>query len=150
MTAPNRPPKSEAENAAPRARAASPFRASGNPSSTVAWEALEPGMPMSTEVKVSEVGMTATSPTSMARADTGSMPWRKGISSDRPTMPPSPGKIPTTRPSNTPTTRKAMCWACSSVEKASMSASSISPALPCSAHRLASVKEQEHAALAVQ
>lgn len=49
-------------NAADRARAAWPLRASGKPSSTVACEAEEPGIPMSTEENVSDVGTTATIP----------------------------------------------------------------------------------------
>ena len=72
--APSSPPNSDEAKAAARARAACPARASGNPSSTVAWEADEPGIPISTEAKVSEVGITATSPTIMARPDTGSIP----------------------------------------------------------------------------
>ena len=74
ISAPIRPPMSEAENAAPSARAASPRFASGKPSSTVACEALDPGMPISTEVNVSEVGMTATRPMSMASAEVASIP----------------------------------------------------------------------------
>ncbi len=72
--APNSPPSIEAKKAAESARAAWPSLASGKPSSTVAWEADEPGMPISTEEKVSEVGITATRPISMASAEVWSMP----------------------------------------------------------------------------
>ena len=60
---------------------------------------------MSTEVKVSDVGITATMPTSMASADTVSIPYRKGIKMASPAMPPSPGKAPTANPSITPSAR---------------------------------------------
>ena len=68
------PPNSDEMNAADSARAACPCLASGKPSSTVAWLALDPGMPISTEEKVSEVGITATSPISMPSAEIESMP----------------------------------------------------------------------------
>ncbi len=74
IAAPNRPPKSDEAKAADSARAASPFFASGNPSSTVAWLADEPGIPMRTEAKVSDVGITAIRPTMSARPETGSIP----------------------------------------------------------------------------
>ena len=74
ITAPKIPPKSEEMKAADSARAAWPCFASGKPSSTVACDALDPGMPMRTEEKVSEVGMTATRPISMPRAEISSMP----------------------------------------------------------------------------
>ena len=74
IAAPSNPSSSEAEKAAPGARAASPFLASGKPSSTVAWEADDPRIPINTDVNVSEVGMTATRPTSMPSAATASMP----------------------------------------------------------------------------
>ena len=106
IRAPTRPPQSDAPNAAASARAASPCCDSGKPSSTVAWLALDPGIPMSTDVKVSDVGMTATRPISIASADTVSMPYRNGMSSDRPAIPPRPGKTPTVRPSTTPDAEK--------------------------------------------
>ena len=103
--APSSPPNSEAVKAAESARAASPFLASGKPSSTVAWLAVEPGMPISTEANVSDVGTTATMPTMRARPDTVSMPNTKGRMSDSPAMPPKPGNTPTASPSVTPATR---------------------------------------------
>ena len=77
----------------------------GNPSSTVAWEADEPGIPIRTDAKVSDVGTTATMPIISARPRTGSMPNMKGSSSERPAIPPSPGKTPMARPITTPRTR---------------------------------------------
>ena len=74
IIAPKSPPNKEAEKAAPNALDACPFLARGKPSSMVAWLELDPGIPMSIEVKVAEVGMTATSPMSVARADTSSIP----------------------------------------------------------------------------
>ena len=62
MSAPNRPPNIDEEKEAPSARAPSPFFAIGNPSTTVAWDADVPGIPMSTEGKVSEVASGAISP----------------------------------------------------------------------------------------
>ena len=73
-SAPMTPPRSELAKDAERARAASPFLARGKPSSTVAWLALEPGIPIMTEVKVSPVGMTATMPISIPSAEVVSMP----------------------------------------------------------------------------
>ena len=75
--------------AADSARAAWPCLASGKPSSTVACDADDPGMPSRTDENVSEVGMTAIRPIISARPDTGSMPYRKGSTSARPAMPPS-------------------------------------------------------------
>ena len=60
--APTSPPNSDEAKAADSARAARPFFAIGNPSRTVACEADDPGIPISTEAKVSEVGTTATIP----------------------------------------------------------------------------------------
>ena len=72
--APTIPPRKEAENAAVNARAAWPFLAMGNPSRMVACEALEPGMPMRMEAKVSEVASTGRMPMSIASAEVASMP----------------------------------------------------------------------------
>ena len=82
--APSSPPNSEETKAADSALAASPFLASGKPSSTVAWLAVDPGMPSSTEANVSEVGTTAIKPTIKARPATGSMPKMKGRTRLRP------------------------------------------------------------------
>jgi hypothetical protein len=109
MSAPKSPPKSEDEKAAESARAAWPCLASGNPSSTVAWLADEPGMPSSTEENVSDVGMTATSPTISARPATGSIPYMNGRTSASPAIPPSPGSMPIDMPSRTPPTRYISC-----------------------------------------
>ena len=73
-SAPKMPPTIELKKAAERARAASPRLAIGNPSRIVAWEAALPGMPISTEVKVSPVGTTASRPISSASAEIVSMP----------------------------------------------------------------------------
>ena len=103
--APTRPPKSEDENAADNARAACPRLAIGNPSSTVAWLAEDPGIPIKTDAKVSDVGTTATMPTIRARPKIGSMPNMNGSSSDKPAIPPRPGKTPMHNPITTPRTR---------------------------------------------
>ena len=110
--APTSPPKSDEVKAAESARAAWPFLAMGKPSSTVAWLAEEPGMPMRTEAKVSEVGTTATMPIISARPSTGSMPNMKGKSRDNPAIPPRPGKTPTARPMTTPNTRYPSTTGC--------------------------------------
>ena len=117
------PPMSDAVNAAASARAACPCCDRGKPSSTVAWLALEPGIPMSTEVKVSDVGITATRPTSVASAETVSIPYRNGIMMASPAMPPSPGKAPIASPSITPIAR----WRrCSTVARLAIAVSSAS------------------------
>jgi len=67
-SAPKTPPKSDAEKAAPSARAASPFFDSGKPSTTVACEPLVPGIPISTDGKVSEVVVTDCRPIITASA----------------------------------------------------------------------------------
>ena len=103
--APTSPPKREEAKAAESARAASPRLAMGKPSSTVACDADEPGMPISTEAKVSEVGTTATMPTISARPRTGSIPNMNGSSSDSPAIPPRPGNTPMQSPMTTPSTR---------------------------------------------
>ncbi len=72
--APNKPPNNEAENAALKALAPWPCLASEKPSRTVACEALDPGIPIKTEVKVSEVGITAIKPINIASAETVSIP----------------------------------------------------------------------------
>ena len=90
------------QNAAASARAPSPRFDIGKPSRTVACAEEEPGMPIITEVKVSEVGMTATRPMSIPRAEVVSMPKMNGSTSERPAMPPRPGKMPTESPSSTP------------------------------------------------
>ena len=73
-SAPTSPPKSEEAKAAESASAARPSRDIGKPSSTVAWLAEEPGIPIKTDAKVSEVGITATRPISIASAEVASMP----------------------------------------------------------------------------
>ena len=65
----------------------------------------DPGMPISTDAKVSEVGTTATMPIINAKPRIGSIPNIKGRSSDRPAIPPSPGKTPTAKPITTPKSR---------------------------------------------
>jgi hypothetical protein len=107
--APSNPPNSDDTKAADRARAACPFFDRGKPSSTVACDAVDPGIPNSTEAKVSDVGTTAISPTISARPETGSIPNMKGSTSDSPAIPPSPGNTPTDSPRTTPITRNASC-----------------------------------------
>ena len=104
-SAPTSPPNRDDAKAAESARAAWPFLAMGKPSSTVAWLADDPGMPIRTEAKVSDVGTTATMPIISARPSTGSMPNMKGSKSDSPAMPPRPGKTPMQSPMTTPSTR---------------------------------------------
>ena len=60
--APTIPPNNDEEKAADKARAACPFFAKGKPSSTVACDDDEPGMPIRTDANVSDVGTTATNP----------------------------------------------------------------------------------------
>ena len=103
--APTKPPNSDDANAADKALAAWPRLAMGNPSSTVACEAEEPGMPIKTEANVSEVGTTATMPIIKASPRIGSIPNMNGNSSDRPAMPPRPGNTPIAKPIITPTTK---------------------------------------------
>ena len=67
-------------------------------------------MPMSTEGKVSDAAVTEVNPIIRASADAGSMPKKNGRTSDIPAIPPSPGRMPTTRPMNTPRERKKRCW----------------------------------------
>ena len=121
--APTIPPISEAENAADKALDASPFCAKGNPSKTVAWLALEPGIPIKMDVKVSEVGMTATSPTKVASADTVSIPYRNGTIIERPAIPPKPGKAPMASPNITPSTKCRICWSVARFARADSRAS---------------------------
>ena len=103
--APTIPPNSEDANAADKARAAMPFLAMGKPSSTVACEAEEPGIPIKTDANVSDVGTTATIPTIKARPRIGSRPNIKGKTSERPAMPPRPGNMPIASPMTTPSMR---------------------------------------------
>ena len=104
-TAPNNPPNSDAEKAAPKARAAWPCFDKGNPSTMVACELAVPGMPMRTEGKVSEVAVTDCRPIIIAKAYPGSMPKTNGNKSASPAVPPSPGRIPTISPRKTPKPR---------------------------------------------
>ena len=110
--APTNPPKSDDAKAAESARAALPFCAIGKPSKTVACDAEEPGIPIKTEAKVSEVGTTATIPIIKARPKIGSMPNMKGSKSDRPAMPPRPGKTPMHSPMSTPRTKYPKTTGC--------------------------------------
>ena len=124
--APTNPPKSDEAKAADSARAALPFWAIGKPSKTVACDAEEPGMPIKTEAKVSEVGTTATIPIINARPKTGSMPNMKGNKSDRPAMPPRPGKTPMHSPMSTPSTKYPKTIGCRMSAQASPKAGSAS------------------------
>ena len=103
--APTSPPNSDEAKAAESARAACPFLAMGKPSSTVAWLAEDPGIPIRTDAKVSDVGTTATIPTISARPRIGSMPNMNGKSRDSPAIPPRPGNTPIHNPIRTPRTR---------------------------------------------
>ena len=67
-TAPISPPMADAENAAPKARPASPLRAIGYPSIMVAAEPTVPGTPSNTVVIVSDVTTTEDSPIRKASA----------------------------------------------------------------------------------
>ncbi len=109
MTAPIRPPISEEKKAAESPLAACPCFARGKPSSTVAWLADEPGIPIKTEAKVSDVGITATSPINIARAVVDSIPYKNGINNDKPAIPPRPGRMPTIRPVITPSNIYKKC-----------------------------------------
>ena len=110
--APTKPPKREDANAAESARAACPRLAIGNPSRTVACEAEEPGIPISIEANVSDVGTTAIIPIISARPRVGSIPNMKGSNSDKPAMPPRPGNTPMAKPMQTPKTRYPITIGC--------------------------------------
>ena len=109
IMAPKIPPNREAEKAAPRARAPSPRLANGNPSTTVACDPAVPGIPISTEGKVSEVTVGANNPIIIDKACDSSMPKTNGRTIDRPAIPPSPGKMPTRSPRIVPSMRKNRC-----------------------------------------
>ena len=111
--APTIPPNNDDEKAADNARAACPFFAKGNPSSTVAWEEDDPGIPINTDAKVSEVGTTATKPIIKANPYTGSRPNMKGSINDNPAIPPKPGNIPMDIPITTPKARYPNVVGCS-------------------------------------
>ena len=108
-TAPKTPPNSDAVNAAPRARAPSPRLAIGKPSTTVACEPEVPGIPISTEGKVSDVTVGASRPIIIDSACDSSMPNTNGSTRDSPAMPPRPGNMPTTIPSTVPKVRNIRC-----------------------------------------
>ena len=110
--APTIPPTSEDTNAAESALAAFPFFAIGNPSSTVACDADDPGIPMSTDANVSDVGTTATIPIMSANPSMGSIPNMNGNSIESPAIPPSPGNTPIANPMTTPPTRYSMTSGC--------------------------------------
>ena len=107
INAPKIPPSKDDVKAALRALAAMPFFESGNPSITVACEPAVPGTPIKTAGNVSEVVVGASTPIIMARACEGSKVNTKGSTSAKPDVPPIPGSIPTTKPSNVPAKRKA-------------------------------------------
>ena len=98
-------PKDE-KNAADNALAACPFLAKGKPSITVACAETEPGTPIKTAGKVSEVATTDNSPIIIAIPETGSIPKTNGSNNDNPTVPPNPGITPTTKPIKTPRIKK--------------------------------------------
>ena len=101
-SAPQSPPSSDAEKAAPNARAARPCFAIGWPSSIVDADPTVPGTPNKTAGMVSDVATTACSPTKNASAVNGSISNVKGRSNDRPTIPLSPGITPSDKPITTP------------------------------------------------
>ena len=105
-TAPKSPPNKDEKNAADNALAACPFFAKGKPSITVAWAETEPGTPIKTAGKVSEVATTDNSPIIIAIPETGSIPNTNGSNNDNPTVPPNPGITPTTKPIKTPRIKK--------------------------------------------
>ena len=84
---------------------------------------LEPGIPINTEVNVSEVGITATKPMSIASAETGSIPYKNGSNSDKPAIPPKPGNMPISKPKKTPPHKYNKCVGvrivCSAIKNAS-------------------------------
>ena len=105
-TAPKSPPNKDEKNAADNALAACPFLAKGKPSITVAWAETEPGTPIKTAGKVSEVATTDNNPIIIAIPEIGSIPKTNGSNNDNPTVPPNPGITPTTKPIKTPRIKK--------------------------------------------
>ena len=65
-------------------------------------ELAVPGIPISTEGKVSDVAVTDCKPIIMASAWEGSIPNTNGNRRERPAVPPRPGRMPTTKPRETP------------------------------------------------
>ncbi len=96
--APNTAPTSELVRAAPRARPASPFFAMGWPSTMVAAVMPSPGMPNKMDVMSPVVAVTAEMPSRNAKASTACILKISGNIRARVTGPPSPGKMPTTKP----------------------------------------------------
>jgi hypothetical protein len=111
-SAPTNPPNREEAKAADNARAACPCFDIGKPSNTVAWLDDDPGIPINTDAKVSEVGTTAIRPIINANPMIGSRPKIKGNIKERPAIPPRPGKIPTDRPRTTPKPRNIKTSGC--------------------------------------
>ena len=105
-TAPKSPPNKDEKNAADNALAACPFLAKGKPSITVACAETEPGTPIKTAGKVSEVATTDNNPIIIAIPEIGSIPKTNGSNNDNPTVPPNPGITPTTKPIKTPRIKK--------------------------------------------
>ena len=123
--APNNPPNKDEKKAADKALAAWPFFAKGKPSITVACADTEPGTPIKTAGKVSDVATTDIKPIIIAIPETGSIPKTNGSSKDKPTVPPKPGITPTTKPNATPNIKNNNDWPDNTVAKAVNKASNI-------------------------
>jgi hypothetical protein len=102
QTAPKIAPTKELIRAAPSARPASPFFAMGWPSTIVAAVVGSPGTPKRMEVISPVVPVTADMPRRKAKASTGDILKIKGSIKANVVGPPSPGRMPTIKPTATP------------------------------------------------
>src|SRR5687767_1688793 len=100
--APNRAPMSELASTAPSARPASPFFAIGCPSTIVEAVVGSPGTPNRMDVMSPVVAVTAAMPSRNANASAALMVKMNGNISASVVGPPSPGRMPTTKPSAMP------------------------------------------------
>ena len=97
-TAPNMAPTRELIRTAPNALPASPFRAMAWPSTIVDAVVGSPGTPNNTEVISPVVAVTAVIPKRKANASTADILKMKGSINAIAVGPPSPGRMPTTKP----------------------------------------------------
>ena len=105
VSAPNTDPASELKRDAPIARAASPRRAIGWPSTIVAAAVASPGMPTRIDVRSPVVAATEATPMRRAKASCGFEAESERQEQCKMAAPPRPGRMPTSAPIRTPTTR---------------------------------------------
>nr|BAA23267.1 hypothetical protein [Nocardioides sp.] len=106
-------PSRELDSTAPSARPLSPRRVRGKPSSAAAAAVASPGIPNSTEVRSPVVDVTTSMPRRKAKASIGCIANVNGSIRANVTGPPSPGRIPTTKPIATPASSRASVPGCS-------------------------------------